>query len=258
MEISMRPIVAAVFMAGFVAGTSMGAEGPKAGKAAAGRFVYKVSDTWKLQETMVMAKVEMPGMESGAQMPQASSAVMTYVVEKVFPNGSALVSKTPVSCSNGPSLKELKDAPLPNGGKPGYMLCTRDGRIFMVQGKMTSEDPAQQAMMDESGNTDEVALLKSSKTTAEFLKVMRNQGPLDAYRVPAKVLKVGGKTKIEGYDVARIKDEALDGVTCEVYRAVMDPMVETIWFDARAGRVVKRTIVQGDPAQMEVTQVVVK
>jgi hypothetical protein len=38
----------------------------------------------------------------------------------------------------------------------------------------------------------------------------------------------------------------------------MDPMVETIWFDARAGRVVKRTIVQGDPAQMEVTQVVVK
>ena len=228
-------------------------------KSPAGRLVFKAGDTWKMQETTVMAKVEMPGMESMNQPASASISQMTYTVEKVFPDKSALVSYATTSCKRGASLTDLKEAPLPNGGKPGYSLRTKDGRIFMVQGKMTSNDPNEQAMMDSSGtNTDEVELLKSSKTTAKYLKVMRNQGPIDVIHIPAKSLKKGAKAKTEGYAVTRLPDEAIEGVACEVYKAVMDPMVETNWLDAKAGRIVKRTVVQGNPAQMEMSQTVIK
>jgi hypothetical protein len=235
-----------------IAGTAEGATG----KSVAGRLAFKAGDTWKMQETTVMAAMEMGGM---SQPAAASVSQMTYTVEKVFPDKSALVSFATTSCQRGTTLADLKEAPLPNGGKPGYALWTKDGRKFMVQGKMTVEDPNEQAMMDASGtNTDEVELLKSSKTTAKFLKVMRNQGPIDAVHFPAKTLKKGAKAKMDGYAVTRLPDEAIDGVKCEVYKAVMEPMVETCWLDAKAGRIVKRTVVQGNPAVMETSQTIVK
>ncbi|HXJ73645.1 MAG TPA: hypothetical protein VNM37_12355, partial [Candidatus Dormibacteraeota bacterium] len=223
-----------------------------------GRLTYPKGASWKTEETMVMASMGQPGADASAAMPPASSAVMAYAVEKVFPDGAALVSQTPVSCKKGASLKDLKDAPLPNGGKPGYSLYTRDGRMFMVQGAMKAGSPAEEAVMQENGNVDEVELLKASATTAQYFKVMRNQSPLDQYRIPAKRLAPGGQARVDTYAVTRLPDATVNGVVCEVYRGVMDPLVETDWLDAKAGRIVKRTVVQGDPAQMEITQTVIQ
>jgi len=203
-----------------------------------------------------MAKMDMGA--GVAAMPLVSRAVMNTSVEKVFPDGSALVSQTPISCSKGDTLETLKDAPLPGNGKTGYTLRTSDGKIFLVQGKMVFSSPEEEMMMGGAENIDEVALLKESKTTAKFLKVMRNKGQLDCYRIPAKAGLIGAKSKMEGYAVVRLKNESVDGAVCEVYRATLAPMVETCWFDSKAGRVIKRSMSQGNPVQVEITQEIIK
>ena len=53
----------------------------------------------------------------------------------------------------------------------------------------------------------------------------------------------------------RLKDEQLGKVQCEVYRAERKPIFETTWFDRKHGRVLKRTLAQGDPPRAQVIQV---
>ena len=221
-----------------------------------GRIIYTAGTAWKVQETTVMAKMDMGAGVSA--MPLVSRAVMNISVEKVFSDGSALVSQTPLSCSKGDTVDTLKDAPLPGNGKTGYTLRTRDGKVFLVQGKMVFSSPEEEMMMGGAENIDEVALLRESKTTAKFLKVMRNKGQLDCYRIPAKAGQVGAKSKMEGYAVVRLKNESVNGAVCEVYRAALAPMMETCWFDSKAGRVIKRSMTQGNPVQVEITQEVIK
>ena len=217
-----------------------------------GRFQYAVGQKWAVTESMVMAG--QPQMDGSTSEAMASISELSYTVEKIYPDGSALVVMTTQSCKRGTSLAGAKESPVPAALQGVCRLEAASGKSYMVQRKMTSANPEEQAMMDGNGNADEETLLRSSATTAKFLKTMRNQGPMDVVHVPARAPKIGSGPVVDGWKVTRLPDEPMAGISCEVYRAVQDPMTETVWFDAKAGRVVKRTQVTGDPATVEIIQ----
>jgi hypothetical protein len=208
--------------------------------------------TWKVRESTVMAG--QPQLDGTTSAPMASVSELSYTVAKVFPDGSALVGMTVLANKRGSSLATLEEAPLPPMPGGAHRLEMPDGRSFLVQGRMTSVNVAEQEMMDAAGNADEIALLKESTTTAEYFKTMRNKTALDVVHLPAGAIAAGGKATVDGWAVTRLPDEKVNGTACEVYRAVSGDRTETTWLDAKAGRLMKRTQVSTEPAAVEIVQ----
>ncbi|MBI4052340.1 MAG: hypothetical protein HY400_07520, partial [Elusimicrobia bacterium] len=222
--------------------SNLWAGGPKSSK---NGYVlkWKSAQTWQIEETMAM---QMPDMTTGKTITQFSKGLIQYKVTKLFPDGTALISKKIMKAESGPALESLTPQPEGPLNKEQFILMTKSGLTYMLQTKMEPSSPEEAMMMENI--PDEVGMLKKAKTTKEWFAT-QERSPLDFYKLPLKSLKAGGTTtrKDENreWKITRLKDEAVNGATCEVYEAKFDPITETTWFNRAGGYVAKRKLAQG-------------
>jgi hypothetical protein len=220
------------------------------GWANASVFKYSADEAWSVEETMFMRARDPV---SGKGPLQVSRIITNYTVMRLFPDGSALVRKECGRSYMGSSERDLKEIVVPEAPPVGYLLMTGKGEIYLAQAKPVFATPEEQEMAEGFDFPDEVGMLESAATTEEFLATGRT--PMDAYKLAPGNVPLGKGVGVSGFWVSRTKDEKLDVSLCEVHIAKRGVVTETVWFDRRAGRVLQRRIIQGDPASVEILQV---
>jgi hypothetical protein len=204
-------------------------------------FIYRDGQSWKIRES---SEFRMTDRASGKTTGTANRVEAEYRALRVYPDGSALVSSKVVKLEQGTTLKNLQPVDAGAfGAFEQYFLMTASGYIYLVQPMPAFDDPKEAEAMRSFGFQDEVVLLKKSPDTREWF-ALKEREPIDSYKLPAVATAVGSEAKRNGWTIKRLKDETVSGTPCQVYEAVLAPVVETAWFSVQEGSVLKRKTVQ--------------
>lgn len=203
---------------------------------------FTAEETWLVQTG---SKMEFPDPRTGKKSAKETQAMAIQKVLKVFPGGVALIEMT----SENPS----------GGTSQSYSLITPDGLIYNVQGPTKFASLEEKAMAEQMGVRNDVEILKKTSSPEEWLK---GETPLHWLKVPHQELKPGQISPLqrqnENWTLARLPDEKVEGVSCEVYLAKTTrgsvPVHEKTWFDRKGGAVLKRVIGQGGENFFESTE----
>lgn len=191
-------------------------------------LTFKAGEAWRVEETSNM-------------MGAPYKAVMSYKVEKTYPDGSALVKTEFVSVESGPSFDKLKPmANSPMLGKHMYFLYTTSGLIYgLMEG-----DPSMPGM------PDHVKDLKTAANTRAFMA--SSPSPRDRFQLPPKALVAGKTAKVDedgqAWTIKRLSDAKVGTAKCQVYagNGPGGSVQDSVWYDPAGKRVLYRVLSQGE------------
>lgn len=192
-------------------------------------FQYAAAQEWKFEDYL-MARI--PDPQTGKPLTPTTKGLFFFNVRRILPDGTALVGARIVRLQSGVSANKLNPVPVNPPEKPDQlMLMTKEGVVY-----------GPYAQGEDKKSLEAVASLNAWFERGRSRKpwVWHKVAPLEVGRSVKR--QMGG----ESWTITRGTDDVVGGVLCDVYKARLDrgdiEVVETTWFYAAEGYVVKREI----------------